>query len=261
MLQENALTGALFLLGILANSWLMFAGALLGVAVGTISAMLLKYPEKEIKSGLYGFNAALVGIAMFFFLVPGPESALLAVAGSILSTIIMNFMLRRKLPAYTFPFVLSAWVALALASATGFIAFQAQPAPTAQLDIISALSMGFSQVMFQANILTGLLFLAGILANSRPSALYALLGSIAGAAVALLISFPLGLISIGIYGYNGVLCGIAFSGNKKHAPVLALAAIVLSVLLVAAFSAISVPALTAPFVFSTWIVLALGKKL
>jgi urea transporter len=262
MLQDNALTGALFLLGILVNSWQMFAAALLGLASGTAAAYLFKYDKKEISHGLYGFNAALVGVGLLFFFQPSPLLALLIIAGAALSTMIMNFMNARKMSPYTFPFVLSAWIIIALVGATGMLLPQPSPPPAPpSLDILSALSMGASQVMFQANILTGIIFFAAILASSRANALYALLGSLAGMLIALALSFPLPLISIGIYGYNGVLCGIAFASAKKHALALAIAASALSVFIVYAFPLIGAPALTAPFVFSTWIVLALGKKL
>ena len=262
MLQDNALTGALFLLGILVNSWQMFLAALLGVASGTAAAYLLKYGKKDISHGLYGFNAALVGVGLLFFFQPSALLAILIIAGSALSSMIMNFMHARKMSPYTFPFILSTWIVIALAGTAGILQPQ-PPAPALplSLDIASALSMGLSQVMFQANILTGILFLAAIFVNSRANALFALLGSLVGALIALALSFPLGLISIGIFGYNGVLCGAAFAGSKKHALALAIASTALSVLMVYAFPLTSIPALTAPFVFSTWMVLALGKRL
>jgi urea transporter len=261
MLQDNALTGALFLLGILVNSWQMFLAALLGVLSGTVAAHLLKYSKEDIVHGLYGFNAALVGVGLLFFFQPGALLVLLIIAGSALSTMIMNFMHKRKMSPYTFPFILSTWIIIALVAATGILPSQPSSPIPLSLDILSALSMGFSQVVFQANILTGIIFLAAILVNSRANALYTLLGSLVGMLFALALSFPLGLISIGIFGYNGVLCGAAFSGAKKHALAFAVAATAISVLMVYAFPLISTPALTAPFVFATWIMLALGKKL
>jgi len=261
MLQDNALTGALFLLGILANSWQMFLAALLGVASGTAAACLLKYGKDDISRGLYGFNAALVGVGLLFFFQPGITLAILIIAGAALSSMLMNFMHKRKMAPYTFPFILSTWLIIALAGATGILSSQPpSPAAPLSLDILSSLSMGASQVMFQASILTGIIFFAAIFVNSRTNAIYALLGSLVGALLALALSFPLPLISIGIFGYNGVLCGAAFAGSKKHAFLFAIAATALSVLLVRALPFIGIPALTAPFVFATWAMLALGKK-
>jgi len=261
MLQDNALTGALFLIGILVNSWQMFLAALLGVLSGTLAAHLLKYSKEDIAHGLYGFNAALVGVGLLFFFQPSALLIILIIAGSALSTIIMNFMHKRKMSPYTFPFILSTWIVLALVGATGILSSQPSSPLPLSLDILSSLSMGASQVMFQANILTGIVFFAAILVNSRTNALFALLGSLVGMLLAIALSFPLGLISIGIFGYNGVLCGAAFAGAKKHALAFAIASTALSVLIVYAFPLISIPALTAPFVFATWIVLSLGKKL
>ena len=66
-LQNNIFTGLLFLIGILYNSRLMALGALLGVIISTITAILLNYNKKDINNGLYGFNGTLVGIALLFF--------------------------------------------------------------------------------------------------------------------------------------------------------------------------------------------------
>jgi len=85
MLQDNALTGLLFLLGILANSWQMFFAALLGLMSGTAATYFLKYDKKEIAHGLYGFNAALVGVGLLFFFQPSALLALVIIAGAALS--------------------------------------------------------------------------------------------------------------------------------------------------------------------------------
>ena len=261
MLQDNALTGALFLLGILFNSWLMFIGALFGVATGTLAAVLLGYKKKDIECGLYGFNGALVGIALFFFLVPDAVVLLLVIAGAALSSIVMNYMHERKMSPYTFPFVLSAWACLAAASLTGFVAFLPHPAPSASFDSIAALSTSLGQVMFQQNLVTGLLFLAGLLVSSRFAAAYGLIGAAAGTAAALLLGFPIALAGIGIYGYNAVLSCIAFSGKGWKDLPFALVAAVLSTLFVFAIQSTGISVLTSSFVFATWIVLALRKKL
>ena len=69
--QENALTGALFVLGIaLGSPWLALA-VLAGSAIGWATAWLLKFDESERNAGIYGFNSALVGIATLVFFRPG----------------------------------------------------------------------------------------------------------------------------------------------------------------------------------------------
>ncbi len=114
----------------------------------------------------------------------------------------------------------------------------------------------------QASIVTGILFFIAILINSRISALYALLGSAVGLFAGLLF-FPslINLISIGFFGFNGVLCGIAFADKKWSSFIFAIIAIILSVLIVYGFIAFELIALTAPFVFATWIVMFCKNKI
>lgn len=262
MLQNNALTGLLFLLGILLNSWQMLVAALLGVVSGTAAAVFFRYEKKGIMDGLYGFNGALVGLALVFFFQPSALLAILIIAGAALSSLIMNFMHRKKMSPYTFPFILSAWIMIALAGVSNVVLLQPQSTTAAtSLDAISALSMGFGQVMFQANIVTGIIFLAAIFVSSRMGALHAFVGSAIGMLLALALSFPLGLANIGIYGFNGVLCGAAFAGSKKHALAFTATAAALSVFIIHGMMAVGIPALTAPFVFSTWILLAVREKI
>src|SRR5262245_553077 len=86
--QENALTGALFALGIALSSPLMAVGAVVGAAIGTATAWALKFDKSEVHAGIYGFNATLVGIATFFFFRPGAASITLLVAGCIVATLV-----------------------------------------------------------------------------------------------------------------------------------------------------------------------------
>ncbi|MFH1224352.1 MAG: urea transporter [Candidatus Diapherotrites archaeon] len=265
MLQENAATGLLFLIGIFLNSWLLCIGALLGTVVGTATALLLKYNREEIRKGLYGFNAALVGIAMLYVFRLDLILAVLTIAGAALSTVVMNFMHTRRLRPYTFPFVISTWLLMAPIFYFGLAqGIPQQLPPSAGIDIISSLAMGTGQVMFQASIITGIIFLIAIFINSRRAAIYAFAGSLAGMLAAVLLAFPLGTVNAGIFGFNAVLCGIAFSGYGKNSAIYALFSAVLSVFIIYSINLSGWPALTAPFVFATWITLMLtgaaGKR-
>ena len=262
MLQNNAVTGLLFLIGIFYNSWIMGLGALIGVFTSTITSFILNYKKKDVYDGLYGFNGTLTGIALFSLFKINILLISFVILGSILSSIIMNFMHKRKLFPYTFPFVLSTWVLIILIKALNLIPIQAQELiKMTNLNITSSLSMGFGQVMFQASIVTGFIFLIAILINSRVSAVYALIGSLTGMLVAFGFSFPLNLINLGIFGFNGVLCGIAFADKKKSSIFYAIISIIISVFIIYGMISFNLVALTAPFVFATWITLALRRTL
>jgi urea transporter len=108
--QENALTGVLFAVGIALSSPLMALGAIVGSAIGSATARVLKFDSSEIRAGIYGFNSTLVGIATFFFFRPGVTSVGLMVVGSMVAAVLTRLMRRRvPFPTYTTPFIVTTW--------------------------------------------------------------------------------------------------------------------------------------------------------
>jgi urea transporter len=126
---------------------------------------------------------------------------------------------------------------------------------------------GFGQVMFQDNPLTGILFLVAIawgsVAASVPEVLFAgVLGVVASTLTAIWLKADQAALRAGLYGYNGLLVGLALATFIAPG-----AALWIYVALGAAFSTVATlgtanvlkpfgaPALTAPFVAVTWIML------
>jgi urea transporter len=289
MFQNNPLTGLLFVVGIFVNSFKFGGTGLLGLAASTLAAHLLGADRTLIRNGLFGFNGMLVGIGLAFFLEFDFLLAVYIVLGAAVSTIVMmalaNLLSPWDMPALTAPFVLTAWLLLFAIYQFEFIRPSELIAPLApnpeaavQTELrelatgaggltVANLAHGFfrgvGEVMFQDNLLTGVIFLVAILANSPISAAFAGLGSV----VALLTALALGgdgvAIYHGLYSFNAVLCAIAIGGlffvlTWKSA-VYALLAAVFSVPAFAAIavllSPIGMPALTAPFVLTTWLFL------
>jgi urea transporter len=270
--QENALTGALFALGIAVSSPLMALGAVVGAVIGTATAWILKFDKSEIHAGLYGFNATLVGIATLFFFRPGAASITLLVAGCIVATLV-TWLARRYVPfpTYTGPFIVTTWVVFFLGQALG--APRVEPGGSMEgVGYLGAVAHGVSQVMFQASIWTALLFLAGIAISDWKHACWVLLGSIVGMLVAhhhttaaaraldpesLVDRGLLENIRLGLYGYNATLAAVAlFLWRRSVIP--PLLGMLLSVPLTELIPLLGLPALTAPFVLATWLVLAFG---
>ena len=260
-LLNNVITGILFLAGAFYNSWPIGIGAIIGVLTGTFTALLFKYKRDDINQGLYGYNGALVGLATVYFFGFNMPSVIALFFGAILSSIIMYFMIKRKLPPFTAPFIISTWIVMAIILTLHIIPLQAAQLPNAgNLEIIPAMSRGIGQVMFQENIFTGIILFIGIIVCSRISALYALLGTAFGIIVAFVCSFPLSMITAGLFGFNGVLCGIAFSNKRWSALILATASIVISIFLIYGMMNLGIITLTSPFVLSAWLVLLLEKR-
>lgn len=168
LFQENALSGALMLLGIAVGSPTAALLALAGNVLGNLAARVFRYPVADIERGLYGFNGTLVGIAVGVFFPLGWQAALLLVAGSVASSPIARIFARCRIPGFTAPFILSTWLLLgiaallwpALRTSGGTAAIETAP------EWLQALSLHFGQVMFEGrSLLTGALFLAGIAVN------------------------------------------------------------------------------------------------
>ena len=178
--QENALTGACFVLGIALSSPLMAVGAVVGSAIGTATARLLKFDEAEMSAGIYGFNSALVGIATLFFFRPGAASIALLVVGCIVAALV-TWLMRRYVPfpTYTTPFIVTTWALFFLGQALG--AARVEPGgPLVGVGFVEAVAHGVGQVMFQASIWTALLFLVGIALSDWRHAAWVLVGSVVG---------------------------------------------------------------------------------
>ncbi len=180
---------------------------------------------------------------------------LLLILGAALSTwITRQFGRQDKLPGYTAPFILSVWVMLALCHYL-FPSLLLPPAETVteQIPNLSrAFSLNIGQVMFQGHILSGLLFLAAILVNSRLNALYTLWGAALPLAM---IAFPvtdMTAFNLGLLGYNGVLCAIALGSKSIKGAVLATVAVLLSIGLQMGGTGLGITTLTAPFVLAVW---------
>lgn len=289
-LQNHPLTGAFFLLAVLANSLLsaaplaaagvsafwLFAGAVLGTVVGTGVAMLLRRDPREIGDGLYGYNGTLVGIAVPFFFQAGAAMLPVILAATALSTGIMVFLSRLlgrwRLPALTAPFVLTTWLVLAVVSHVGglqpssympsaSLAHLPSLAPLTPLELGEGLLSGEGQVMLQGHWISGILIAVGLLSNSRRAFVFALAGSLLGLLLGMLEGADPASLMAGLHGFNPVLTGIALGCvfPARHAGFWALlgmgATFVLALLLSYAFHPTGLPVLTAPFVLTTWLFL------
>ena len=295
MFQNNPITGLLFLVGIFYNSYQLGIAAVIGLLASTVAAMVLGADRNLIRAGLFGFNGVLTGIGLAFFiqLQWSPVLVVYIILGGVLSTIVFmalaNFFSTWDMPALTAPFVLTAWLFLfavllfanlhpgvlvnpALPKPSAAVYPILRPSPTdlttgagvTVVNLLQSFFRGVGEVFFQNNLVTGIIFLIAILINSRVSALFAALGSLVGLVTAQWLLGVDGYATyIGLYGFNGVLCGIATGGvfyvitwkSGIYALLCALVGTVVFASLTAFLSPLGMPALTAPFVLTTWLFL------
>jgi urea transporter len=279
MLQNNSYTGLLFLIGIFYNSALFGIAVLVVTVAITATALLLGVDRAHVRAGLFGFNGALVAIALLYFLQPDTLAWTYVILGAACTTVVMAALLNVldtwKVPPLTAPFVVTA-LGFILACARFGRLHSTQLLPTAGLPraavvegvvtmstVAYGLFSGVAQVFFQANVVTGILVTLGLLINSRAACAAALLGSLAG----LLTGWGLGAaepaIRAGAFGFNSVLTAIALGSvflvrDAVSTVYTTLAAIITAVVfaaLSAALEPIGMPALTGPFVLVVWLFL------
>lgn len=261
MLQENAITGLLFLIGIFYNSVLMGITIFFATIIGTSTAKLLKYDVNNINKGLYGFNAALVGIAGIVFLKIKILSISILIIACVLSTILHNFFIKKKLPVYTLSFVTVTYsIIFFIKTFTPNLLILNEgisPANNLNFDYIFK---GFGQVIFQENAVSGIVFFIAIFINSPIAAIYAITFSELSGLIAISLSIPLNLVNAGLFSYNALLCAIAFANRKLFTIFWVLLASSLSLIFSLLMNQIQIIQLTLPFVLACFIVSTLKNR-
>lgn len=258
MLQSNAWTGVLFLAGI---AWLSLPMALATVAgslCGSLWAKWRRYPAEEITDGLYGFNSALIALAM----VQVPRTSALEIslvvlataAGIVVAAILARLARKQNVPVFTAPFILVVWILLLpLLDPSLLPAFAEKPAETVlALHFGLAVAWGFGQVMFLNATVSGIFVLVGLALSNCKTALWAAGAALMAALFAGVAGWPHESISQGLFGYNAVLTAIAL---MSLAWPWRMAGVLGSCLIMHGFLSIGWPALTAPFVLASWLAL------
>lgn len=284
--QNNPWSGLIILGAILYNSWIYFAVCLFGTVVATVTALALRADRALIANGLFGFNGALVALALVAFTsadfrtgaVPSiPMLVYIAFAAAMTSvafSAIGGLLQPYRVAALTAPFVLVGWLFLfavlrfeniesgPLTKPVSPDEYQATAAyilPTWYMGIGNAVG----QIFFQDNWITGYLIALGIAVNSRISAGMAVIAAAVAAGVAQLFGGAEGAIRDGLFGYNAVLTAIAVGGFflvlNWASFCYALFGVVVATWLWASIAVfltpIDMPVLTSTFVLVTWLLL------
>ncbi|NVZ53165.1 urea transporter [Pseudomonas sp. B6002] len=258
-LQRQPLCGLLCLLAILIGAPALLGGALLGGVAGLLTAQRRGYPKAERQAGLYSYNGVLLGllISQHFAWSALLPPLILACGG--LSAMLTRQWLKHAaqpddLPAYTAPFVGLGWLLLGPGAPSAFALTEPDT-----LAVVAAPFTGLAQVMLLDQPLAGALIALGLLLANRRAALWALAGASIGVLVALWLDEPASAL-LGLHSYNPALAALALSQTRRQ-PWLPLLGIALAILLTPGFTALHLPALTAPFILACWLVRAGARML
>lgn len=256
MLQENALSGLLFLIGIFWGGVWMGIAAIVAASCGTLTAMVFGYDRDEIGQGLYGFSAALVGVALLLFLKPAAIVWLLVILGSAIASLGQHFFIRHQIPVFTLPFVLVTWAILFAVHLLDQSILNGSAKFQIGLDLAFAFR-GYGQVIFQGSVVAGVLFFVAVVINSPIAAFYGLFASALAGLASLFAGASAADTALGLFSYNAVLCAIAFAGKRLIDSIWALIAVALSVAISFAMANFELVQLTFPFVAASAISLVL----
>ena len=183
-LAENVLSGLLILAAMTLVSPQLAACAILGVAVETLTASVLRF--EGVSRGLHGYNGALVGAAVAASGAPVVPAVTFTIVGA-LATIPLQAALVRieALPVLTAPFCCVAGLLLGPLHGT-WVSVEPvlSPEPLTPTQWVTGLGSGilrgFSEVVLADGLLAGVLIIAGLAVASRSICGFAILGSIFG---------------------------------------------------------------------------------
>ena len=256
-LLSNPVIGLMMVITLALFSSNLLLGCLLGALVGVITASLVELDKNKIDLGLFGYNPALLGMAILTFYEISLTVCIVIVLASIFTTLItskISTLLGPKIPPYTSPYLLTAWLVILCSPYLNLI-------PVSTITHVQAITIepftpikGLGQVLFLDSVFASLLCLIALAIHSFRMAIWAVFASALSLVFALGLGFDPVAIEQGMYSYNAVLVCIVLVEKCKSKLVIITIGTCLSVLITHAFSFLNLPALTAPFVLSVWII-------
>ena len=247
--QSNAVSGLLFMLAIAVNSWLMLLAAISAVVIAYYTAQKLGAEPFDLGNGLYGYNAALLGIALVSNLPISLWLLLVLPLGAALTAVLMLVFLKtHRLPAYSCPFIFSAWAMLLLTLLLNG-ELRASHVVHEELNLLKAMLNGIGQVSFQSSPVSGVLVLLALAIGSLSAAGWALIASVIGVDTA--------LINTGFFGFNAILAVLVVVDRMecRFWPLLISVLLIVgtTVLLSAGFMKLGLIVFTTPFVLCVYL--------
>jgi urea transporter len=244
--MNRPILGGAFLLTIVFYSPFQALTCLLGAAAANSTASLLKWNRIKAQEGLYGYNAALLGLALPVFLGINWFFWIALLIGSCLTTPFCEFLSKRKVFPLTIPYVIFTWLFLLLPWGIH---------PPLSNRLIHSFWLvpwlGIGQVFFVESAIGGAFLLAAIAWTSRSEAVWIFIGSTVGLIpLAYLHNYDPGF--SGLISLNTTLCVIAFlklkpDVNRSVILLFTVFAAGLYPIISAALTFLSLPTLTFPF--------------
>lgn len=254
---------------------------LLSVVLTNFFANILNYNHHYIQKGYYGFNSLLVGLFIGYTYAPSWQllifSAFTSFLCFVLTIVIAGLQANKKLPFLSLPFLFTVWlIILATPHFTSLIDSDSSIFIYNDLmklggsdmvnayhfydnielpQIIDVYLKSLGAIIFQYNIVAGVLIVIGLLIFSRIAFMLSVVGFLSGYYFFILLQGNIGLINYTYIGFNFILAAIAIGGyfllsNSYSFLLVVVAAPIISMIIAASatiLGSFGLPVLSLPF--------------
>ena len=258
--QINEVTGVLFLVAVALFSWRMAAFYAISVVIATLVARAIRADRTLADLGLFGFNSGLMGLALGAFYQP---NALLWVAVALLAAVVAVVAVAMAkwlpIPFLAAPFIVTFWVTWWIADLIpDLIKLDLGAFGDEDVRWVTAAISALGASLFSPAVVTGLLFLVGVLVSNWRHAVIALVGAAMAVTLAAQVDTPGSAINTGFVGFNAVLAALGASVVIASDLRMAVLAALLATWFFSYINATApVPALASGFVLAVWVVMLL----
>lgn len=278
--SDNILFAVILLLVSFVDIYAGMAG-LMSVVITNLTGIFFGFDKRVINKGLYGFNSLLVGLCLGIYFSPGILLTIIILLAAILTLFIAVSMQgvvgKYGLPYLSIPFLISAWILTLATRNMAFLGISERGIYTLNelytmggkpivqlyewwnnLGILMPMKIYFislGAILFQYNVLSGIVIAAGLLYYSRISFTLSLLGFFTAFYFYDLIGADISETNYSYIGFNYILTSIALGGffvipsfrsylwTVLLVPIVALFTLSFSVI----FTTVSLPVFALPF--------------
>ncbi len=223
--NDNSFAGLLMIIATYIGSPVQAIIGVWATLIATLAAYAFGVHKGLIRAGLYGFNAALCGVAIPALVFPGSPvtfqlllySGIAAIFAVVLQMGFGNFFSKWGVPSLALPYSTTLLIFVPAALSLGNLNITRSAG--AVFDIVGANSQGvwtivefieaalngIAQVLWVEDPITGALYLVAVLMASRIDVISTLVGALVATLAAIALGLPKDLIVAGVYGFNAVL--------------------------------------------------------
>ena len=229
---------ATFLLIVTFFDPIMGLSGLLSIIISNLFGLALGFSMEAVKSGDYGFNSLLVGLGLGFYYSPNLELLILIIVGALISflftVVVSGILYKYGLPFLSIPFLLALWALMLssrnftsliisergiytlnelYATGSGFLVDIYQFFKQGILpEIIRIYLNSLGAILFQFNILSGIIIAVGLLIYSRIAFLFSFISFVSAYYFYQFLGADMSTLSYHYIGFNFILSGIALGG-------------------------------------------------